>query len=221
MTAPNYHLLSELPWENPADAPPELAELAAKAKGTTARRAPVTSGALGFHSQISELPAAYEIPRHSHSAAELMVVLDGGCRVTDGPELAAGDVVEIPAEQRIRVRRRISRYPLHGHPPAGIEDIRRRRRALTATTVSTQITEQERPDAQRLQGLRRRRPRRLPAGPVAAVPRREVPATASAAAARRRASSTTTPSPSTAGGRSTRPSSTASSRRPSTGRPRT
>ena len=97
MTAPNYHLLSELPWENPADAPPELAELAAKAKGTTARRAPVTSGALGFHSQISELPAAYEIPRHSHSAAELMVVLDGGCRVTDGPELAAGDVVEIPA----------------------------------------------------------------------------------------------------------------------------
>jgi len=93
---PHYHLLAELPWENPDDAPPELAELAAKAMGTTARRAPVTAGAIGFHSQISELPAGYEIPPHSHSAAELMIVLAGGAQVMDGPALTAGDVTEIP-----------------------------------------------------------------------------------------------------------------------------
>lgn len=93
---PDYHLLAELPWENPADAPPELAELAAKAIGTTARRAQVTTGAIGLHSQISELPAGYEIPPHSHTAAELMIVLDGGCQVMGGPALTAGDVTEIP-----------------------------------------------------------------------------------------------------------------------------
>lgn len=93
---PHYHHLGELPWENPADAPPELAELAAKAIGTTARRAQVTTGAIGIHSQISELPAGYEIPPHTHSAAELMIVLEGDCQVLDGPTLAAGDVTEIP-----------------------------------------------------------------------------------------------------------------------------
>lgn len=91
-----YHHLAELPWEDPRKAPPELKELAAKAIGTTARRAPVTKGAIGMYSQISELPAGYEIPPHSHSAAELMVVLDGSCQVLDGPELVAGDVTEIP-----------------------------------------------------------------------------------------------------------------------------
>lgn len=93
---PVYHLLQDTPWENPGDAPAELKELAAKAAATGARRAQVTTGAIGFHSQLSEMPAGFEVPPHSHSAHELMVVFEGGCQVVGGPELNAGDIAEIP-----------------------------------------------------------------------------------------------------------------------------
>jgi quercetin dioxygenase-like cupin family protein len=92
-----FHHLVDLPWETAADAPPELRELAEKATAIGARRAQVTTGAIGFHSQLSELPAGFEVPPHAHTAPELMVVLNGGCRVGGGPELGAGDVVEVPA----------------------------------------------------------------------------------------------------------------------------
>lgn len=92
-----YHQLAALPWEDPKNAPPELQELAKKAAGTGARRAPIPCDAIGLYSQISELPAGYEIPPHTHGAHELMVVLDGSCTVMDGPELVAGDITEIPA----------------------------------------------------------------------------------------------------------------------------
>ena len=49
-----------------------------------------------MHSQISELPAGFQIPMHSHTAAELMIVLEGSCQVTGGPTLVAGDVTEVP-----------------------------------------------------------------------------------------------------------------------------
>ncbi len=91
-----YHHLAELPWEDPKNAPAELRELADKAAVVGARRAQVTTGAIGFHSQISELPAGYDIPAHTHTAAELMIVLAGSCQVFGGPELVAGDVTEIP-----------------------------------------------------------------------------------------------------------------------------
>ena len=93
----NYHHLAGLDWEDPSNAPPELRELAEKAMGTTARRAPIPCDSIDLYSQISELPAGYEIPPHSHSAHELMVVLAGSCKVIDGPELVAGDLTEIPA----------------------------------------------------------------------------------------------------------------------------
>lgn len=92
-----YHPLATLPWENPKDAPPELRELADKAAGTGARRAPIPCDAIEMYSQVSELPAGYEIPPHSHSAHELMVVLAGSCTVFNGPELVAGDITEVPA----------------------------------------------------------------------------------------------------------------------------
>ncbi|MGI9603632.1 MAG: cupin domain-containing protein [Acidimicrobiales bacterium] len=92
-----FHHLRDLAWETAADAPPELRELAEQATAIGARRAQVTTGAIGFHTQLSELPAGFDVPPHTHSAAELMVVLAGGCRVADGPALVAGDVAEIPA----------------------------------------------------------------------------------------------------------------------------
>ncbi len=92
-----YHQLADLPWEDPKNAPPELRELAEKAAGTGARRAPIPCDAIDLYSQINELPAGYEIPPHSHGAHELMVVLAGGCQVFGGPALTAGDLTEIPA----------------------------------------------------------------------------------------------------------------------------
>jgi quercetin dioxygenase-like cupin family protein len=104
-----FHLLTDTPWETAADVPPELRALAEQRTGTggegttggegptSARRAQVTTGALGFHSQMSEFPPDFEVPPHSHSAHELMVVLEGGCEVGGGPVLTAGDMAEIPA----------------------------------------------------------------------------------------------------------------------------
>ena len=96
MTA-RYHQLAEREWEDPSNAPAERRELAEKAAGTSARRAPIPCDSIDMYSQISELPAGYEIPPHSHGAPELMVVLAGGCTVIGGPELRAGDLTEIPA----------------------------------------------------------------------------------------------------------------------------
>ena len=88
-----YHQLADLPWEDPRDAPPELKDLADEAAEVGARRAQVTTGAIALHSQISELPAGYRIPPHSHTAHELMIVLHGSCQVDDGPELTATNIV--------------------------------------------------------------------------------------------------------------------------------
>jgi quercetin dioxygenase-like cupin family protein len=98
LEAATFHHLVDLPWETAADAPPELRELAEKATAIGARRVQVTKGAIGFHSQLSEMPAGFEVPPHAHSAHELMIVLAGGCQVGGGPKLSAGDVVEVPAD---------------------------------------------------------------------------------------------------------------------------
>lgn len=93
-----FHKLEAAAWQDPADAPPELAELAARAAAVGARRAQVTTGTLGFYTQLSEMPSGYEVPPHRHSAHELMVILDGGCQIHGGPELRAGDMAEVPAD---------------------------------------------------------------------------------------------------------------------------
>ena len=93
----SYHHLAETPWERPEDAPPELRELADKAAEIGARRAQVTTGMIGLHSQLSEMPPGYDVPPHRHTAHELMIVLEGDCAIHGGPRLAAGDMAEIPA----------------------------------------------------------------------------------------------------------------------------
>lgn len=92
-----FHRLEDTPWEDPADAPPELAGLARTAAETGARRAQVTAGGIGLFTQLSEMPPGFEVPPHRHSAHELMVVLAGGCTIHGGPELRAGDMAEVPA----------------------------------------------------------------------------------------------------------------------------
>lgn len=96
-----FHLLADTPWEQRGETPENLRAVAdqtsgSSASGSPARRAQVTTGALGMHTQLSEMPAGFTVPLHSHSAHELMIVLEGGCTISGGQELTAGDMVEVP-----------------------------------------------------------------------------------------------------------------------------
>jgi quercetin dioxygenase-like cupin family protein len=91
-----FHLLADMPWEQRGTAPKALKAVADQAGGTSARRAQVTAGELGMYSQISEMPAGFVVPPHSHSAHELMVIIDGGCVVDSGQTLTAGDMAQFP-----------------------------------------------------------------------------------------------------------------------------
>ncbi|MDH4169149.1 MAG: cupin domain-containing protein [Acidimicrobiia bacterium] len=97
---PIFRLLSELEWETAADQKPEVAALAARADAAGARRSRLTRGEHGFHVHISEMPRGFDVPPHTHSVGELMVILDGSIDVSDGTRLGAGDTAIIPADHR-------------------------------------------------------------------------------------------------------------------------
>ena len=59
-----------------------------EAKRLGARRKYLAQGDGGFYSQLSEFPAGYTVPMHSHDHNEMIVILDGGCTMLgDGPTL--------------------------------------------------------------------------------------------------------------------------------------
>ncbi len=97
MPAPLYRHLEDLEWETLQETKPELRALAERGIAAGARRSRLTTGQMGFHSALNEMPAGFEVPPHSHDSAELFVVLAGSCTVADGTRLAAGDVAAIPA----------------------------------------------------------------------------------------------------------------------------
>ena len=96
--APIFRHLADLDWETAADQKAEVAALAAEADAAGARRARLTRGEHGFHTHISEMPPGFEVPPHTHSVSELMVILEGSIEVSDGTTLTAGDTAVIPAE---------------------------------------------------------------------------------------------------------------------------
>ena len=88
---PKFFQVDEIAWpeEQPADTPKELVE---EAKRLGARRKFLAQGDGGFYSQLSEFPAGYTVPMHSHDHNEMIVILEGGCTMLgDGPTLKAGD----------------------------------------------------------------------------------------------------------------------------------
>ncbi len=97
-TGPIFRHLDDLIWETAADQKAEVASLAARADAVGARRSRLTRGEHGFHSHISEMPPGFEVPPHTHSISELMVILDGSIEVSDGTHLGAGDTAIIPAD---------------------------------------------------------------------------------------------------------------------------
>ncbi|MFT5201785.1 MAG: quercetin dioxygenase-like cupin family protein [Candidatus Aldehydirespiratoraceae bacterium] len=89
--------LATLEWETKADQKAEVAALAAQADNVGARRSRLTTGQHGFHSHISEMPAGFDVPPHTHNISEHMTILAGSLNVSDGTVLATGDTVVIPA----------------------------------------------------------------------------------------------------------------------------
>ena len=88
---PKFFQVDEIPWpdEQPADTPKELVE---EAKRLGAKRKFLAQGEGGFHSQISQFPAGYVVPVHSHDHNEMIVILEGGCSMLgDGLSLKSGD----------------------------------------------------------------------------------------------------------------------------------
>jgi quercetin dioxygenase-like cupin family protein len=88
---PQFFQVDEIEWpdEQPASAPKELVE---EAKRFGARRKFLAQGRGGFYSQLSEFPAGYTVPIHSHDHSEMIVILEGGCTMLGaGPTLKAGD----------------------------------------------------------------------------------------------------------------------------------
>ena len=92
-TGPAFFQIDQLDWadEEKEGAPRELVE-EAKKKG--ARRKFLARGQGSFHSQLSEFPAGYVVPMHSHDHDEMLVILEGGCTMLGGgPTLKAHDSV--------------------------------------------------------------------------------------------------------------------------------
>lgn len=102
---PIVRKLAELEWETKADQKAEVAALAAQADATGARRSRLTTGQYGFHSHISEMPAGFEVPPHTHDISEHMTILEGSLMVveqgvsddTETIVLGPGDTTVIPA----------------------------------------------------------------------------------------------------------------------------
>ncbi len=83
----------------PGQRPP--VEIVERARKSGARRKKIVRGEGGFYMNRSSMPAGFEVPPHTHDHGELIVVLEGGCRLDDGAtELGPGDSIVIEAHTR-------------------------------------------------------------------------------------------------------------------------
>jgi quercetin dioxygenase-like cupin family protein len=88
---PTFFQVDRIPWpeSEPSDTPAALVE---EAKRLGARRKFLARGEGGFWSQLSDFPAGYTVPMHSHGHDEMIIVLEGSCELLDGgPTLKAND----------------------------------------------------------------------------------------------------------------------------------
>jgi mannose-6-phosphate isomerase-like protein (cupin superfamily) len=81
-------------WHVPVAAGTDEKE-AAEAGKLGAKRRFLTQGDSGFYAQVVELPPNFVAPAHSHSHAEVFMVLEGSANV-DGEELGPYDMTVVP-----------------------------------------------------------------------------------------------------------------------------
>jgi len=93
--AETTYRFADIDWHVPV-APgtdPEQAEAAGR---LGVRRKLLAQGDNGFYSQIVQIPPDFESPAHSHSHAEIFMVLEGGCTV-NGKTMEPYDMTVIPS----------------------------------------------------------------------------------------------------------------------------
>jgi quercetin dioxygenase-like cupin family protein len=90
-----YHF-GEMEWHVPVAEGTDVAQ-AAEAGRQGVRRRLLAQGEGGFYTQIVEMPPKFEAPAHSHSHAEVFMVLEGSCSV-NGEELGPYDTMVIPKD---------------------------------------------------------------------------------------------------------------------------
>jgi quercetin dioxygenase-like cupin family protein len=96
----SYLRFAETPWadEQTTGAP---AALVAEAQKAGARRKRMATGEAGFFMNHSVMPAGFEVPPHTHSHDELIVVVEGGCTMLEGgPSLVANDAMVLRGGHR-------------------------------------------------------------------------------------------------------------------------
>ncbi len=106
-TGPTVFEFDAIQWvdeDQETIASPKLVE---EAKRRGARRKKISRGHGGFFHQYTTMPAGFEVPMHSHSHDELLIVLSGGCTFwPDGPErsieLKARDSIALAADHEYR-----------------------------------------------------------------------------------------------------------------------
>lgn len=95
MSETSIYRFEDSEWHVPI-APGGDPEEAAAAGEQGARRRFLAQGDSGFYTQIVQIPPEFESPTHSHSHAEVFMVLEGSCTV-NGQALVPYDTAVIPA----------------------------------------------------------------------------------------------------------------------------
>ena len=102
MSKPHIFQLDQIEWvDERAEPNPAPASMIREAERTGARRKRLARGECGYFSQYNVMPPGFEVPPHSHSHDELLIVLSGGCTLRggegDGVELKARDSAALAA----------------------------------------------------------------------------------------------------------------------------
>jgi uncharacterized cupin superfamily protein len=94
MADSDFYLFDRIEWEVPK------AETGAPvATRENVRRKLLSWGDANFWVQHVEMKPGHRVAPHSHSLDELIVILDGGCKIDDGPELHRNDSAVLRANQ--------------------------------------------------------------------------------------------------------------------------
>ena len=89
---PHYFLLRDIPWPDESLAPTAPRELVEQARQSGARRKYLARGEGGFFTQVSEFPAGFTVPLHTHDHNEVILCTRGSLTMLDGgPTLHDGD----------------------------------------------------------------------------------------------------------------------------------
>lgn len=94
MTDTSVYRFEDMEWHVPVS-PGTDVEQAARAGDQGVRRRLMAQGDSGFYTQIVEMPPGFDAPAHSHSHAEVFIVLDGSCTM-NGEKLGRYDTTVIP-----------------------------------------------------------------------------------------------------------------------------